>query len=113
MSHKETWACIKPDGDGCDGNHTREVVEAHPTDVPGYKAWKLDNHIVGKVYDLTQANMNAMIADIEKLNQIVTKTNALIDRLEGAVKFYTNNGTLSNTVANEVITQVAKHRSGE
>lgn len=26
-----------------------------------------DNHIVGKVYDLTQENMNALIADWEKL----------------------------------------------
>lgn len=24
MSHKKTWACIKPDGDGCDGNHKVE-----------------------------------------------------------------------------------------
>lgn len=22
MSHNKTWACIKPDGDGCDGDHT-------------------------------------------------------------------------------------------
>jgi len=24
MSHKKTWACIKPDGEGCDGNHKVE-----------------------------------------------------------------------------------------
>lgn len=27
--------------------------------------WNLQNHIIGKVYDLTQENMNAMISDIE------------------------------------------------
>lgn len=31
--------------------------------------WKLDNHIAGKTYDLTQENMNAMIADIEALQK--------------------------------------------
>lgn len=29
--------------------------------------WIMGRHIVGKVYDLTQENMNAMIADIERL----------------------------------------------
>ena len=29
--------------------------------------WNLGNHINGKVYDLTQENMNRMIADIEIL----------------------------------------------
>lgn len=27
--------------------------------------WDINKHIIGKVYDLTQENMNAMIADIE------------------------------------------------
>jgi hypothetical protein len=31
--------------------------------------WDINAHIVGKVYDLTQENMNLMIADIEKLKQ--------------------------------------------
>lgn len=31
--------------------------------------WELHNHIIGKVYDLTQENMNAMIKDIELLNE--------------------------------------------
>jgi hypothetical protein len=29
--------------------------------------WDVNNHIVGKAYDLTQENMNAMIADLERL----------------------------------------------
>jgi hypothetical protein len=29
--------------------------------------WRLDNHIVGKTYDLTQDNMSAMIKSIEEL----------------------------------------------
>ena len=29
--------------------------------------WNLDRHILGKVYSLTQKNMNAMIADIQLL----------------------------------------------
>lgn len=28
MSHKKTWACINPCGDGCDGDHTTELAEA-------------------------------------------------------------------------------------
>lgn len=31
--------------------------------------WKLSNHIIGKVYDLTQENMCAMISDIEMLKK--------------------------------------------
>lgn len=31
--------------------------------------YKLENHIIGKVYDLTQDNMNAMIKDIELLKE--------------------------------------------
>ena len=30
--------------------------------------WHLSNHITGKTYDLTQENMNAMIADVEMLH---------------------------------------------
>ena len=41
MSHEKTWACIKPDGDGCDGDHTPKLpkwaekyLEKHyPTDL--------------------------------------------------------------------------------
>ena len=33
--------------------------------------YRLNNHIVGKVYDLTQDNMNAMLKDIEKLKEVV------------------------------------------
>jgi len=29
--------------------------------------WNLRNHIIGKAYDLTQGNMNAMISDLERL----------------------------------------------
>jgi len=32
--------------------------------------WKLDNHIRGKVYDLTQENMSALIADVEKWKKL-------------------------------------------
>ena len=31
--------------------------------------WRLNNHIIGKVYDLSQENMNAMIADIEQMKK--------------------------------------------
>ena len=31
--------------------------------------WNFKTHIIGKVYDLTQDNMNAMIAEIERLQQ--------------------------------------------
>lgn len=27
MSHCKSWSCMKPDGDGCDGDHCNEVIE--------------------------------------------------------------------------------------
>jgi serine/threonine-protein kinase RIO1 len=30
--------------------------------------WRLNNHIIGKIYDLTQENMSAMISDLEMLH---------------------------------------------
>jgi hypothetical protein len=39
MSHKKTWACIKPDGDGCDGNHIEEpkpAIKDHKFDTSEY-----------------------------------------------------------------------------
>ena len=34
--------------------------------------YRLNNHIIGKVYDLTQDNMNAMLKDIERMKEIQT-----------------------------------------
>lgn len=34
--------------------------------------WNLGTHITGKVYDLTQENMNAMISDLEYLRYEIT-----------------------------------------
>lgn len=36
--------------------------------------WNLKTHIPGKVYDLTQENMNAMIGDVERLTRPVSKS---------------------------------------
>ena len=36
--------------------------------------YKLENNITGKVYDLTQENMNEMVKDIEKLSEICAMT---------------------------------------
>ena len=45
-----------------------EVIKMMDEMMEYYKSnWNLNRHIVGKVYDLTQENMNAMIADIEYL----------------------------------------------
>lgn len=38
---------------------------------PGHTTFNPDNHIVGKVYSLTQDNMNAMIEEIERLQRLV------------------------------------------
>lgn len=43
--------------------------------------WNIDNHIVGKTYDLSQENMNAMIADIELLKAKLKKANEAIEDL--------------------------------
>lgn len=43
--------------------------------------WDLNNHITGKVYDLTQENMNAMIADIEMLQDKLEESNIFINDL--------------------------------
>jgi cell shape-determining protein MreC len=36
-------------------------------------AFRIEDHIIGKVYDLTQENMNTMISDIERLKTENTK----------------------------------------
>lgn len=44
--------------------------------------WKIDTHIVGKVYDLSQENMNAMIADIEMLKKKIDSMHEYITEYE-------------------------------
>jgi hypothetical protein len=55
--------------------------------------WKLDNHIIGKAYALTQKNMNAMIADVEMLKKEVEAMDRLaisraeqIEQLEACIE---------------------------
>jgi len=63
MSHKKTWACIKPDGDGCDGNHKVEY------EIVG----KCRDGIIrrlfkdGKVY-VRKSMAERMCAEIETMN---------------------------------------------
>lgn len=33
--------------------------------------WNINTHIIGKTYDLTQENMNAMIRDLEAVQALV------------------------------------------
>lgn len=42
-------------------------------------AWDLSRHIEGKVYDLNQENMNAMIRDIEELYESLEKIRNIIE----------------------------------
>jgi uncharacterized coiled-coil DUF342 family protein len=44
--------------------------------------WDVNNHIVGKAYDLTQENMNAMIADIESLKKQINGMHEYINEYE-------------------------------
>jgi hypothetical protein len=40
--------------------------------------WRLNNHIIGKVYDLTQENMTAMIADLERQDVEIRRLRATV-----------------------------------
>lgn len=51
--------------------------------------YSLSEHIVGKVYDLTQENMNAMIADIERLRTALGAAEEAISHLRNSRDFYT------------------------
>lgn len=41
--------------------------------------WKLENHIIGKAYDLTQENMNKMISDVERLARDIESIQRKLD----------------------------------
>jgi hypothetical protein len=48
--------------------NNKDTLNKITDDEQSISKWNLSNHIIGKVYDLTQENMNAMIADIESLH---------------------------------------------
>ena len=49
------------------------------TDDQSRSIYKPDNHIIGKAYDLTQENMCAMIAEIERLRAVEAKLKAALE----------------------------------
>lgn len=45
MPHKKTWSCIKPDGDGCDGDHINDTFERELADARHrWRAFHCDEH---------------------------------------------------------------------
>lgn len=52
--------------------------------------YKPETHIVGKVYDLTQENMNAMLADIDRLRKENKRLREALESVPGELKRLAN-----------------------
>ena len=85
MSHTKRWSCIKPDGDGCDGDHTPEPMFHDLSDpkISDDRIVKLAmNNIIGKneerLFNFHQRynpeKVKSMMDEINRLQKELEKT---------------------------------------